>query len=70
MLFEDIGGDYNIPLAANAQTIRDYDEGLTRVSFGFKSVDEYLQNSCSANYIKYVRTPLLCIQAIFLFHES
>ncbi|KAK9053084.1 hypothetical protein SSX86_029714 [Deinandra increscens subsp. villosa] len=63
MLFEDIGGDYNIPLAANAQTIRDYDEGLTRVSFGFKSVDEYLQNSCSANYIKYVRTPLLCIQA-------
>ncbi|KAD3641407.1 hypothetical protein E3N88_30631 [Mikania micrantha] len=63
MLFEDIGGDYNIPLAANAQTIRDYDDGLTRVSFGFKSVDEYLQNSCSANFIKYVRTPLLCIQA-------
>ncbi|KAI7736968.1 hypothetical protein M8C21_027244, partial [Ambrosia artemisiifolia] len=64
MLFEDIGGDYNIPLAANAKIIRDYDEGLTRVSFGFKSVDEYLQNSCSANYIKHVRTPLLCIQAI------
>ncbi|XP_076881400.1 embryogenesis-associated protein EMB8-like [Bidens hawaiensis] len=63
MLFEDIGGDYNIPLAANAETIRDYDEGLTQVSFGFKTVDEYLQNSCSANYIKHVRTPLLCIQA-------
>ncbi|XP_071701814.1 embryogenesis-associated protein EMB8-like [Rutidosis leptorrhynchoides] len=63
MLFEDIGGEYNIPLAANAQIIRDYDEGLTRVSFGFKSVDEYLQKSCSADHIKNVRTPLLCIQA-------
>ncbi|KAL7607989.1 embryogenesis-associated protein EMB8 [Lactuca sativa] len=62
-LFEDIGGDYNIPLAANAETIREYDEGLTRISFGFKSVDEYLQKSCSADHIKNVQTPLLCIQA-------
>lgn len=62
-LFEDIGGEYNIQLAANAETIRDYDEGLTRVSFGFKSVDEYLQKSCSADHIKNVQTPLLCIQA-------
>ncbi|KAL4570597.1 hypothetical protein LXL04_026255 [Taraxacum kok-saghyz] len=62
-LFEDIGGEYNIQLAANAETIRDYDEGLTRVSFGFNSVDEYLQKSCSADHIKNVQTPLLCIQA-------
>lgn len=30
LLFEDIGGDYNIPMAANAKTVRDFDEGLTR----------------------------------------
>lgn len=30
LLFEDMGGEYNIPLAANAKSVRDFDEGLTR----------------------------------------
>lgn len=30
LLFEDIGGGFNIPMAANAETVRDFDEGLTR----------------------------------------
>ncbi|CAA6663340.1 unnamed protein product [Spirodela intermedia] len=59
----DMGGEYNIPLAANAQSVRDFDEALTRVSFGFKSVDDYYFNSSSSDSIKDVRTPLLCIQA-------
>uniref|UniRef100_A0A7I4CUT1 AB hydrolase-1 domain-containing protein n=2 Tax=Physcomitrium patens TaxID=3218 RepID=A0A7I4CUT1_PHYPA len=29
-LFEDIGGDYNIHLVANATTVRDFDDGLTK----------------------------------------
>ncbi|XP_068634092.1 embryogenesis-associated protein EMB8-like isoform X2 [Aristolochia californica] len=62
LLFEDIGGDYNIPLAANAKSVRDFDDGLTRVSFGFKSVDDYYTNSSSSNSIKEVQIPLLCIQ--------
>ncbi|KAJ1411944.1 Alpha/Beta hydrolase fold [Sesbania bispinosa] len=63
LLFEDIGGEYNIPLAANAKSVREFDDGLTRVSFGFKSVDEYYSNSSSSHSIKHVQTPLLCIQA-------
>ncbi|PON73550.1 AB hydrolase 4 family [Parasponia andersonii] len=63
LLFEDIGGDYNIPLAANAKTVREFDEGLTRVSFGFKSVDDYYSKSSSSDSIKDVCRPLLCIQA-------
>ncbi|XP_027355507.1 embryogenesis-associated protein EMB8 [Abrus precatorius] len=63
LLFEDIGGEYNIPLAANAKSVREFDDGLTRVSFGFKSVDEYYSNSSSSDSIKHVKTPLLCIQA-------
>ncbi|XP_010100196.2 embryogenesis-associated protein EMB8 [Morus notabilis] len=63
LLYEDIGGDYNIPMAANAKTVRDFDEGLTRVSFGFKSVDDYYSNSSSSDSIKDVCRPLLCIQA-------
>ncbi|XP_031095989.1 embryogenesis-associated protein EMB8 [Ipomoea triloba] len=63
LLFEDIGGEYNIPLAANAKTVKEFDEGLTRVSFGFKSADDYYSNSSSSDSIKSVCTPLLCIQA-------
>ncbi|CAL5056856.1 unnamed protein product [Urochloa decumbens] len=63
LLFEDIDGEYNIPKAANARTVRDFDEGITRVSFGFKSVDDYYSNSSSSDSIKNVCIPLLCIQA-------
>ena len=28
--FEGMGGDYNIPMAANAKTVRDFDGRLTR----------------------------------------
>lgn len=63
LLFEDLGGEYNIPMAANARTIKEFDEGLTRVSFGFKSADDYYFNSSSSLSIENVRTPLLCIQA-------
>ncbi|CAL5343216.1 unnamed protein product [Camellia sinensis] len=62
LLFEDMGGEYNIELAANAKSVKEFDEGLTRVSFGFKSADDYYSNSSSADSIKHVCTPLLCIQ--------
>ncbi|KAF8379948.1 hypothetical protein HHK36_027414 [Tetracentron sinense] len=62
LLFEDMGGEYNIPLAANAKSVREFDDGLTRVSFGFKSVDDYYSNSSSSDSIKHVHIPLLCIQ--------
>ncbi|XP_020590731.1 embryogenesis-associated protein EMB8 [Phalaenopsis equestris] len=63
LLFVGLNDEYNIPMAANARTVREFDEGLTRVSFGFKSVDDYYFNSSSSNSIVHVRTPLLCIQA-------
>ncbi|CAM6105672.1 unnamed protein product [Calypogeia fissa] len=62
-VFEGIGGEFNVPLAANAKTVRDFDEGITRVSFGFKTVDEYYFYSSSSRNIKDVKIPLLCIQA-------
>ncbi|KAK4486558.1 hypothetical protein RD792_009243 [Penstemon davidsonii] len=52
LLFEDIGGEFNIPLAANAKSIREFDDGLTRVSFGFKSVDDYYSKSSSTDSVK------------------
>ncbi|KAI8019782.1 Embryogenesis-associated protein EMB8, partial [Camellia lanceoleosa] len=63
LLFEDMRGEYNIKLAANAKSVKEFDEGLSRVPFGFKSADDYYSNSSNSDSIKHVCTPLLCIQA-------
>ena len=46
-LFEGIGGEYQPELAANCRTIRDFDDAITRVSFGWPSVDAYYAGSGS-----------------------
>lgn len=46
-LFEGIGGEYQPDLAANCRTIRDFDDAITRVSFGWPSVDAYYAGSGS-----------------------
>eukprot|EP00850_Spirogloea_muscicola_P019087 SM000183S03981 [mRNA] locus=s183:226330:229488:+ [translate_table: standard] len=62
-LFKDVGGEFNIQLAANAKTVRQFDDALTRVSFGYKSVDDYYSDASSSRSIEDVQIPLLCIQA-------
>ncbi|EIE22712.1 AB-hydrolase YheT [Coccomyxa subellipsoidea C-169] len=62
-LFEGIGGDYQLDLAANCKTIRDFDDAITRVSFGWPSVDAYYAGSSSSLSVPNVAIPLLCIQA-------
>ena len=43
--------------------MRDFDEAVTRVTFGFPSVDAYYAASSSRNVISDVKTPLLVVQA-------
>ncbi|KAJ7538604.1 hypothetical protein O6H91_11G055900 [Diphasiastrum complanatum] len=62
-LFNEIGGNYQIMKAVKAKTVRDFDDGLTRVSFGYNSVDDYYKDASSSRSIGDVKIPLLCIQA-------
>lgn len=62
-LFEEMHDEYNVQEGLNPRTVREYDEAITRVSLGYKSVDEYYSNSCSCHVVQHVRIPLLCIQA-------
>eukprot|EP00246_Nothoceros_aenigmaticus_P001554 TRINITY_DN12047_c0_g1_i1.p1 TRINITY_DN12047_c0_g1~~TRINITY_DN12047_c0_g1_i1.p1 ORF type:complete len:404 (+),score=36.01 TRINITY_DN12047_c0_g1_i1:256-1467(+) len=62
-LFEGIGGEYNMDLVARAKTVRDFDEGLTRVSFGYRTVEEYYADASSSRVVERVKIPVLCIQA-------
>ena len=50
--------------AKAAKTIRDFDDAITRVSFGWPSVDRYYSGSSSAKRVAGVRVPLLCLQAL------
>jgi hypothetical protein len=66
-LWEDkaaTGGKPFDPVAgAAAPSIRAFDDAVTRVSFGFPTVDAYYAASGSAARIPGVRIPLLCLQA-------
>ena len=46
-----------------AQTVRQFDEAMTRRTFGFPSVDAYYQSSGSKDRLPHVAIPLLCVQA-------
>ena len=46
-LFDGIGGEFQPELAAKCRTIRDFDDAITRVSFGWPSVDAYYAGSGS-----------------------
>ena len=61
-LFAGLPG-YDRALVENARTVRDFDEAVTRVTFGFPSVDAYYDASSSRRLIGDVRVPLLVIQA-------
>lgn len=55
---------YKPELVKRAKTVRDFDEAITRVTFGFPSVDAYYEYSGSKNKIGDVRIPLLAVQAL------
>ena len=55
--------NYDNELVGNAKTVRDFDEAVTRVTFGFPSVDAYYDASSSRLKIGDVRVPLLVVQA-------
>ena len=55
--------EYEPALVRKARTVRDFDEAITRVTFGFSSVDAYYEASGSKRKIADVRVPLLCVQA-------
>eukprot|EP00899_Mesostigma_viride_P007739 jgi/Mesvir1/16967/Mv15815-RA.1 len=63
-LFEGIGGDFQPERARTCRSVREFDEAITRVSFGFATVDEYYAWSGSCHSIPNVRVPLLCLQAM------
>ena len=41
--FRNLGGEWNTELAAKCWSIRDFDDGITRVCFGWPSVDAYYE---------------------------
>lgn len=57
------GKPFDPVAGAAAASIRAFDDAITRVSFGFPSVDAYYAASGSAARVPGVAIPLLCLQA-------
>ena len=57
--FRNLGGDWNTELAGKCWSIREFDDGITRVCFGWPSVDAYYEGDfpgldlpdCKANQL-------------------
>ncbi|EFN55873.1 hypothetical protein CHLNCDRAFT_145469 [Chlorella variabilis] len=57
------GRPYRPDVAIGAKTIREFDDAITRIAFGWPDVDAYYAGSSSSLSIPDVRIPLLVIQA-------
>lgn len=50
-----------------AKSIRDFEEAISMVSYGFVDLEDFYRNSSSRNMIKDVKIPVLFIQVIMHF---
>jgi predicted alpha/beta-fold hydrolase len=46
------------------RSVRDFDEVLTRRSFGYPTVDSYYHDASSSKWILGIRIPFLCLSAL------
>eukprot|EP00276_Gloeochaete_wittrockiana_P009635 CAMPEP_0184644368 /NCGR_PEP_ID=MMETSP0308-20130426/1092_1 /TAXON_ID=38269 /ORGANISM="Gloeochaete witrockiana, Strain SAG 46.84" /LENGTH=369 /DNA_ID=CAMNT_0027072853 /DNA_START=1468 /DNA_END=2577 /DNA_ORIENTATION=- len=55
---------YEIEKALQSRTVREFDDAITRKTFGWDSVDAYYAGSSSSLSIPLIRIPTLCINAL------
>lgn len=48
----------------SSSSIREFDDACTRKMFDYSSVDEYYEDASSFRFIKDVKIPLLCLNAL------
>ena len=61
-VFTDSPKPFKHKQAANAYTIRAWDDAIQTAAYGWKDADEYYAGSSSANHVASIKVPTLCIQ--------
>lgn len=51
------------PSVFSSPTLREFDKRLTRVVFGYATVDDYYRDASSARFIKFISCPILFVNA-------
>jgi predicted alpha/beta-fold hydrolase len=49
--YTQVGPEYNLVAAANCRCIREFDDALTKVSFGWRSVDDYYAGGARCEHL-------------------
>jgi predicted alpha/beta-fold hydrolase len=66
MLFQGEKRGFDLNRALAATSIREFDEAISRVVHGYKTVNDFYSNNCGGAAVEGVRIPLLCILAGYL----
>lgn len=73
MLFAGQNKEFDLKSALASTSIRDFDASISRVTYGFDTLDEFYSAASSAKYLSSVQVPLLSVQArthtLYLFHQ-
>lgn len=70
MLFAGEKKGYEVSRALRAKTVREFDTAMSRVSYGFETLEEFYAAASSASKVSNVQVPLLCIQVSFQLIEA
>lgn len=63
--FQGRAKGFDVQKALSATSVRDFDVGISMVSYGFDSVEAFYAKNSSRQLVGGVKIPVLFIQAIF-----
>lgn len=54
---------FDLSTALASTSVREFDATISRVTYGFDTLEEFYSAASSARYVNSVQVPLLCVQA-------
>jgi hypothetical protein len=59
-----VGEQWDLASVFRSPTLREFDKRLTRVAFGYATVDDYYRDASSSRLVKFIHTPTLFLNAL------
>lgn len=64
-IFQGKNKGFDVARALSATTVRDFEEAISMISYGFADIKEFYSMCSTQNSVRSVRVPLLFIQVCF-----
>jgi len=67
-LFQGKAKGFDVGKALLAKSVRDFEEAISMVSYGFVDIEDFYTKSSTRNMIKDIKIPVLFIQVIMHYY--